>query len=139
MHYYIIFVFHNYEWMTVYLIIWTYREGNTWKRNAYNDIYSGNSLSVPIYLTTALITDGSQWRQIGITFIKRLDPKIVLPHICQILRLMNKTPPQSIMPTGSEHVVGLRYVPFNSLELCSERRIEYSAFTTHSSALPIRL
>ena len=68
-----------------------------------------------------------------ITFIKRLDPKIVLPHICQILRLMNKTPPQSIMFTGLEHVVGLRNAPFNSPELYIERR------TFASSALPIGL
>ena len=35
-------------------IMWTYREGVTWKRNAYNEIYSGNrSLNVYICLTTA--------------------------------------------------------------------------------------
>ena len=39
------------------------------------------------------------WWQIGITLFKRLDPKIVPPHRCQILRFMNNTPPQS----GSEH------------------------------------
>ena len=68
--------------------------------------------------------------EIGITFTKRLDPKIVLPYRCQILRLRNKTPPQSIMPTGLEHVVGLRNAPFNSPELCIERR----TLASHSSA-----
>ena len=47
------------------------------------------------------------------TFLRPcLDPKIVLLHRCQILRLINKTPPQSIMLTGLEHVVGLRSAPF---------------------------
>ena len=46
-----------------------------------------------------------------ITFIKRLDPEIVLPHICQILRLKNKTPPQSTMATESENIVDPRNVP----------------------------
>ena len=36
------------------------------------------------------ITDGYHWWKIGITFIKRLDPKILLPHRYQIMRLMNK-------------------------------------------------
>ena len=36
---------------------------------------------------------------------KRFGPKIVLPHSWQILRHVNKTTPQSTMPTGSEHVV----------------------------------
>ena len=45
-----------------------------------------------ICLTTTYITDGSHRWLIDITFIKRPDPKIVLPH-----RLMNKTPPQSTM------------------------------------------
>ena len=48
------------------------------------------------------ITDRSHWWQIGITFIKCLEPKIIL-HRCQILRLVNK--PQFTMATGSEHVV----------------------------------
>ena len=43
----------------------------------------------------------------SITFINLLNPNIVLPHKCQIRRLINKTPSQSTMPTGSEHVVGL--------------------------------
>ena len=30
----------------------------------------------------------------------------MLLHRCKILRLMNKAPLQSTMPTGSEHVVG---------------------------------
>ena len=44
---------------------------------------------------------------------------------------MNKTPPQIIMPTGSEHVVSLRNAPFNSPELCNEHR----TLASHSSAL----
>ena len=43
-------------------------------------------------------------------------------HRCQILRLVNKTPPESLMPTGLEHLVGLRNAPFNAPELCIERR-----------------
>ena len=43
----------------------------------------------------------------GITFIRCLDPKIVLSHICQ----MNRTLPQSKMPAGSKHVVGPYYAP----------------------------
>ena len=31
----------------------TYREGATWKRNAYNNIYSGNYFNVCICLTAA--------------------------------------------------------------------------------------
>ena len=71
----------------------------------------------------------------GITIIKRLDPKIVLPHRCQIWRLMNKTPPQPIMPTGSKHVVGPRNASFNSPKLC----IECRTLASHSNALPIKL
>ena len=44
---------------------------------------------------------------------------------------MNKTLPQSIMPTGSGHVAGLDNAPFNSPELC----IEHRTFTSYSSAL----
>ena len=38
-----------YEWMNEWTVIpipimWTYREGSTWKRNAYNGIYSGKLL-----------------------------------------------------------------------------------------------
>ena len=44
-------------------------------------------------------------------------------------------PPQFIMPTGSEHVVDPRNAPFNSLELCIERR----TLALHTSALPIGL
>ena len=36
----------------------------------------------------------------------------MLPYTCQILGLMNKTAPQSIMPTGSENVVGPRNAPY---------------------------
>ena len=84
------------EWLFIPIHICerTGRELATWKRNAFNEIYSGNSLSVCICLTTAKITDGSHRWQICITFIKRLDSKTVVPHRCQILRLMNKTPPQ---------------------------------------------
>ena len=56
------------------------------------------------------------WCQIGITFIKGLDSKIVLPHRCPILRLMNKTRPQYIIPTESEHVGGPRKHNYNSSE-----------------------
>ena len=62
------------------------------KRNAYEEIHSGNPLNVFICLTTALTTDGSHW---CIIFTKFLDPKSVLPHIYQILRHMNKTPPRA--------------------------------------------
>ena len=43
------------EWMTVYPYshMWTYREWAIWKRNAHNEIYSGNSLIVCIFLTIA--------------------------------------------------------------------------------------
>ena len=93
-----------YEWMNdrlSYSHMWTCRVGATWKRNAYNKLYSGNSLNVCICLTP------DNWRislmADSIIFNKCLEPKIVLPHGCQIFRLMNKTPPQSIMPTGSEN------------------------------------
>ena len=70
----------------------------------------------------------------GVTFIKRLDPKIVLTHRCQIMRrLMNKT--VYTMPTASELVVGQRNAPINSPELCIERR----TLTTRSSVLTIEL
>ena len=104
------------------LSLFTYVNLQEMKRIAYKEIYSGNSLNVFVCLTTAWITDGSHRWQIGITFIKHIDPKIVLPHRCRILRFMHKTPPQSTMPTGLEHVVGPRHAPFNSLELCIERR-----------------
>ena len=61
---------------------------------------------------------------------------IVLPHKCQILRLLNKTLPQSIMPTGSQHVVGPRNVLFNSPELYGVRR---TLASSHFSGLPIGL
>ena len=52
-------------------------------------------------------TVGSHWQQIVISFIKRLDLKIVLPHRCQILRYMNTIPtPLSSIIIGSDHVVG---------------------------------
>ena len=37
----------------------TGKDRATWKRNAYDEIYSGNSLNVCMCLTTAYITDGS--------------------------------------------------------------------------------
>ena len=47
----------RHEWMTVYPYSHNvnvhYREWATWKCNAYNEIYSGNSLNVSICLTTA--------------------------------------------------------------------------------------
>ena len=104
------------------------------RRNAYNKIYSGNSFNVCLYLTTAEIADGSHWWQMGITFIKRLDLKVVLPHRCQVPRLMIKTPPQSIMLTWSEHVVCLR----NALFLLLTRTVHWT-LTSHSSALNIGL
>ena len=73
--------------------------------------------------------------RIDITFIKRLDPKIVLPHRCQILRLMNKTPPQSTMPTGSEQVVGPRDAPRNSPELCIERTFQCATYMGYRDRL----
>ena len=53
-----------------------------------------------------MFNDAYHWWQIGITFLRPLDPNIVLLHICQILRPVNNTPPWSIMSTWSEHVVG---------------------------------
>ena len=88
----------------------------TLKRNTYKNIYSCSSLNICICLSTAWITDGSHWWQTGIMFIRHLDPKIVLPHGCLILRLVNKAPPQS---TRSDHSIG----PNNSPELCIERRM----------------
>ena len=44
----------------------------------------------------------------GITIIEHLDPKIVLSHICQILRLVNKTTTQYTISTGAEPVVDPR-------------------------------
>ena len=84
--------------------VWTHREEATMKNNAYKKISSGNFLNVCICLTTSWITDRSNWWRIGITLIKRPDPRIVLPNRCQILRFMNKTLPQATMPTGLEHV-----------------------------------
>ena len=53
-----------------YLQVWMYRKGAIVKCNPYSKIYLGNSLNVCICLMTAKITDGSQWWQISITFIK---------------------------------------------------------------------
>ena len=46
----------------------------------------------------------------SITFIKRLDPKI-MPHGWQIIRLINKTPPPSTILTRLKHVLGTRNTP----------------------------
>ena len=63
----------------LHILAWTHSEGATLKRNSCN----GQLMYVYICLTTVYTTDGSHWWQIGlITFIKRLDPKIVLPHRC---------------------------------------------------------
>ena len=64
-------------WMNGWMTVCPYshrlvREEATLKSNAYNKIYSGNSLNVCIYLMMALITDGSYWWPISITFIKLL-------------------------------------------------------------------
>ena len=56
-------------------------------------------MTIYLYAYRLVWTTGKDY--IYITFIKRLDPKIVLPNICQIRRLASKTSPQSIMPTGS--------------------------------------
>ena len=69
------------------------------KHNAYNKICLGNSLNVCICLTCS-------------SLIKPLDPKIVLLQRCQNLRLLNKTPPDSIIATWSRHVVGSRRAPY---------------------------
>ena len=62
-------------------VIWDYLVNNLWENINFKNISSLRS----------------HWWQIGITPIKRLDPKIVMPHRCRILRLMNETPPQSTM------------------------------------------
>ena len=41
--------------------MWKHTEESNLKRNAYNDIYSGNSLDVCVCLTTVYIYDGSHW------------------------------------------------------------------------------
>ena len=75
------------------------------------------------------MTDLIDDRYIGIVFIKYPDPKIVLPHHCQIMRLMNEIiplcPPCQIMV--SVHVLH----PINSPKLC----IEHRTLTSHFSAL----
>ena len=108
----------SYEWMNEWMTVYPY--SHVWitgKELPGSVVLITRFTRVCICLTTDKITDGSHWWQIDITFIKRLDPKIRLPHRCQIPRLANKTPPQSIMPTGSEHVVGPRNAPFVGLLL----------------------
>ena len=53
--------------------------------------------------TTTPKTDWSHWWPIGIIFTKRIVPKILLPYIYQILRLVKKTNPTH---TGSEWAIG---------------------------------
>ena len=62
------------EWTTVHShrIVWTDRERATLKRNDYSEIYSGNTLNLCIYLTTAWVTERSQWWQMGITLLSAL-------------------------------------------------------------------
>ena len=80
-----------------------HREGATW--SAYNEIYSANSLNVVIRLTTDNRRVSNRLLSWSWQISYYLDLKIVLPHICQILRFMNKTPPKSIMLIGSEHII----------------------------------
>ena len=47
-----------------------------------------------------------------------LDAKNVLPDRCQILRIMNKRPPQSTMHTKSEHFVGPSDAPIVTHQNC---------------------
>ena len=108
------------------------RVGATFKRKAYNEIYKGNSSNVCICIH--IYDNLNNWR-ISLMVDRCLDSNIVLPHICQIMRLMNKTPPLSMMPTGTEHVFGPHNAPFNSLELCIKRR----TIASYSNALPIWL
>ena len=95
------------EWPFIpgHTYVWKYRERATLKRKAYNKIYLGNSFNICIYLAAAYITDISHWWEIGINFIKHLDPKIVLPYRCQMLRLVNKTPIHNTQIMFSVHVM----------------------------------
>ena len=54
-------------------------------------------------------------------------PKIVLPHIFQIMRIMNKTPLQSTVTTVSEHIVGprnARLLSYKNFGLNSKRSFQ---------------
>ena len=69
----------------------THRKEAILKRNAYNTIYSDNSLNIRICLTTSETTDGIVANIYVSNCITRLDLKTVLSHICQFLRLTNHT------------------------------------------------
>ena len=67
--------------------------------------------------------------------------KIVLPYSWRILRLMNKTTPQSTIPTGSGHVVGpynVSYYLTRTVYWLQNIRFTFQC-TSHPSALPIGL
>ena len=57
-----------------------------------------------------------------IPLLSALTPKFVLPQTCQILRLVNKTQPQSIMPPGQRMLSVYVIHTINPPELCIERR-----------------
>ena len=79
------------EWILIYLYSHKLVCIRTEKCNAYNEICLGNSLHVCICLTTAKITDWSQWWHIVIIFNKLFHLKIVLHHRFQRVRLTNIT------------------------------------------------
>ena len=121
------------DWITFYSYstdLCEHSEGG--KHNVYNEVCSDNSLDVCICLTKAWMTDWSHWWWIDNIFIEQLDPKIVLPHRCQILRLMNKI---DTSPVHNAHRVSFMWCMFmNSLQLWIERR----TLASHSSALTIK-
>ena len=108
------------EWMNDRLSLFTQTCMNTEgrRRNAYNNNYSGIFLNIYICFTTDYITDGSHCRQMWITFIKPLDPKIVLPHRCQNMTPINGTRPQCPYIMLSIYIMHF----INSPELCIKRR-----------------
>ena len=55
--------------------------------------------------------------------------KIILPHVCQIVKLLDKISPQSTTPMLPVHIM----YRINSLDLCIERR----TLASHSCALAI--
>ena len=99
----------NYEWMTDYLslFICVSIQGRNY---LWSVMFMTRFTRVTpwMYAYDSLYIDN--WRIIN--FLKCLPPKIVLPHRCQILRLVNKTSNQSTVPTGSEHVVGPSNAPY---------------------------
>ena len=76
----------------------------------FNDSLYTQRISLMTYSTFILA---------GITMFKHIDPKFWLPHRCQSMRLMNKTPLQYTKATGSKNVVC--HIPINSPELQIER------------------